>query len=66
MCPCDLTREYVCGSCTAWIEERFRLFEAVEGTFGDVERELRGLLDRQGLKANIVIYQLTNGTRQYA
>jgi hypothetical protein len=66
MCPCDLSREYVCGSCTAWIEERFHLLESVEGTFSDVERELRGLIARQGLKANIVIYKLTNGARQYA
>lgn len=78
MCPCELSSEYVCDSCTSSIADRYRELRRLEAigegltTDGmsvaewDRMRELRGLLHRAGLKANIVIYRLTNGERQHA
>lgn len=66
MCPCDWTREYVCDSCTEGIAALYRALAEAEENGWDSQRELRGQLAAAGLKANIVIFKLTNGTRQYA
>jgi hypothetical protein len=66
MCPCDLSREHVCDSCAKGIEDLYKALLRAEENDWDSQRDLRGQVATIGLKANIVIYRLTNGTRQYA
>lgn len=66
MCPCDLSNEYVCAGCSAHIEELYRLLTVAESKGWDSARLWRRKLDAYGLKANIVIYRISNGERQHA
>lgn len=66
MCPCDLSRHHVCDGCTKGITDLYRALLLAEENNRDSQRYLRGQLDAAGLKANIVIYRITNGERQYA
>lgn len=63
MCPCDLSREYVCDGCARRIEDLYSLLLDAEAAGSDLQRHIRGEIDKHGLKANIVLHRLTG--RQY-
>ncbi len=65
MCPCNLADEFVCSTCTAWLEERIlerRRLEAMEQTCSaedyDRLRFMRGVLHQAGLKTAIVTLRM--------
>ena len=70
MCPCDLSRHYVCGHHTRLIEGLLRELRGLEASEEpltvkeyDRQRQLRGALLLEGLRADIVIQQIEIGGR---
>lgn len=65
MCPCDLSREYVCGYHTKLIKDLHAELRDLEPREQDLSvmqwdrlRRVRGVLRLEGLRAEMVIHQV--------